>query len=141
MSLGTARLFRRIPAALMLFPLLLIPPVVVAGPPLPEPIVTVSIPYRLFLALASYHELSEIETADAPLDAEIIPVLKTLVDGLKAQYEIHGKPPVPDAVQNRLTRLSRHISQFRRELDFRRNRLSLQQLIDQQQSMIEGESP
>ena len=50
-------------------------------------ILTVDMPYNLFMALASYHELTETEADGENINKEIIPVIETIIDELTKEYK------------------------------------------------------
>ncbi len=110
-------------------------------------ILTVSIPYRLFTALATYSECSEKEKSGENVDEEILPVLQIIIDELNRQYKAfsgfqdRSKAIDPGALQRRLGRLSNHIESFKKELTYRRKNLVLKELMERQKMMIQGGDP
>lgn len=131
------------------------PAIALDDPPLDDPagdqeaaqILTVSIPYRLFTALATYSECSEKEKSGENVDEEILPVLQIIIEELNRQYTAFsgfqdGSETIdPGALERRLGRLSNHIERFKRELTYRRKNLELKELMERQQMMIQGGDP
>ncbi len=108
-----------------------------------DEIVAVDIPYRLFLSLARYEELTAAEHQGKNMTADLIPVLEAIVDALKSEKEKFA-PLVSGAGANielrrRLNQLDDLIADYVNELRYRRKAMALERLLEHQNTLIKGE--
>lgn len=114
---------------------------------IPEGIMTVDIPYNLFMALVLYHELSETEQAKATpnqfnhkLNQEIILAIHDVLDELrteKIKYQILLEQyPNRTQIQQLLSRIEQTHATFNKELLFRQKVAEFLNLQQQQQQVI-----
>ncbi len=110
-----------------------------------DSIVTVNIPYDLFLSLARYQELSEAERQEGKNihNREIIPVLEKIIDIFKAERNRYRSliqaERWSDELSRRLVRMDKLIEVYQNELQYRRKSRELEQLLIEQKALIELE--
>lgn len=110
-------------------------------PDSPANIVTVDIPYSLFVSLVAYQELTEIENTGKNINSEMIPVLENIVGYLRTErkrYEnlnLSGNTTLQHG--QFMIRLDSHIDSFYRELLYRRKVDEYESLLEKQKTMME----
>ncbi len=106
-------------------------------------IVTIDISYELFVALASYQELSEAEKEGADIHREVIPILKSII--AKLRLERKKVEQLKQSVKNEpqlnqmLLRLDRHIDGFANELLYRQTVLQYESLMEEQKRILKSQ--
>ncbi len=110
-------------------------------PDSPANIVTVDIPYSLFVSLVAYQELTEMENTGKNINSEMIPVLENIMGYLRTERKKYENlnPSVKTNLQYRqfLLRLDSHIDSFYRELLYRRKIAEYESLLEKQKTMME----
>ncbi len=104
-------------------------------------IVTVNIPYDLFLSMALYQELTEAEAMGRPVNGPLLPVLGQIIDALRGERMkfAHLPPTAHPDLADRLGRLDDLIGDFQSERLYRRKAMEMEQLIREQRRLLEGE--
>ncbi len=107
-----------------------------------DEIVVVDIPYALFVSLARYEDLTEAERQGQPVASELVPVLETIVDTLKKErdrFEPLLARTSDGDIRECLARMDRLIEDYENELRYRRKAMALERLLEQQESLLDGE--
>lgn len=106
-------------------------------------IVSVNIPYDLFLSLAEYDALSKAEERGRAVDAKMIPVLGRIIDVLEGELRrfrsLSGTELPAEEISGRVQKMEGLIEDFRIEEMIRRKEQELQKLLEKQKSLIERE--
>ncbi len=106
-------------------------------------IVSVNIPYDLFLSLAEYDALSKAEERGRAVDAKMIPVLGRIIDVLEGELRrfrsLSGTELPAEEISGRVQKMEGLIEDFRIEETIRRKEQELQKLLEKQKSLIERE--
>lgn len=104
-------------------------------------IVTVDIPYSLFVSLVAYQELTEMENTGKKINSEMIPVLENIVGYLRTERKKYENlnPSVKANLRHGefLLRLDTHTENFYRELLYRRKVAEYEFLLEKQKKMME----
>jgi len=112
------------------------------NPDMPDNIVTVDIPYSLFVALVAYQELTEMENAGKKINSEMIPVLENIVGYLRTERGKYKNLSPSDSISSEyrqfLTRMDTHIESFSKELMYRRSTAEYETLMEKQKTMLEN---
>ncbi len=111
-------------------------------PDTPDNIVTVDIPYSLFVSLVAYQELTEMENTGKNISSEMIPVLENIVEYLRTERRKYENLNPSGSIRLRygqfMIRLDRHIDSFQKELLYRRSAAEYESLMEKQKTMIEN---
>ncbi|MGE0085119.1 MAG: hypothetical protein AB7S75_11935 [Desulfococcaceae bacterium] len=103
-------------------------------------IVTIDIPYSLFVSLVAYQELTEMENTGKTVNSEMIPVLENIVEYLRTErrkYENMNHSGMINFQYGKfLIRMDKHIDGFHRELIYRRRVAEYEALMEEQKKMI-----
>ncbi len=106
-------------------------------------VVTIDISYELFVALASYQELSEAESEGADIHRQIVPILKSIIAKLRLErkkVEQLKRSLKNDPQLNRmLLRLDQHIDGFANELLYRQTVLKYESLMEEQKRILKSQ--
>lgn len=103
-------------------------------------IITIDMPYDLFVALASYHELSEAEKQGESINKDIIPVLEDIVKELAAERnkykQISAEHKLKTRMEDFLNKMEKHRLGFYNELVYRKKVFQFNELLNKQNQLI-----
>lgn len=110
----------------------------------PRPkIVTIDMSYELFMALASYQELSEAERAGKNIHREMAPVINVIITKLRSERDKIKRLKATLKGDRRLdrieSRLDQHISGFAKELLYRQKVLKYESLMKEQRRILKSQ--
>jgi hypothetical protein len=112
------------------------------APQPPDQMITIDISFDYFMALAAYQDLTDAEARGAAVDGEMVGVLETIISELteiRKKYDcFEPSNGVRRDLTRRLRKLDRHISDFRTELQYRRNASELRKMLERQKALMEN---
>lgn len=108
----------------------------------PDGLITVQIPYDVFMTLARYQDLMDAEARGETVDREMVDVLEIMIDRLMNIRRRYAEARTPNDMKEelgrRLGKLDRHLDDFRKERAYRRKIAELREKLEEQRALMES---